>query len=137
MTLEGIHAIYDDAYRAYQIKPVNGWSAEKAELYALRRVVEALRDEIVSRTVRNQLNEILASDGVKAEYTGGMNDLNVTPAAAPVCEWTLDDHPDYGGHYDTACGDAWNGINGSPREDGYKFCPSCGLPISFKSEVAR
>ena len=104
------------------------------------------------------LNAILASDDVKAagggtnttvlQYshpktsdaiaisftvTGGGGSGKGAPAAAPdVCEWTIDGHPDYGSHFDTACGDGWNLLNGDPASDGYKFCPSCGKPIEFK-----
>ncbi len=78
MTLEDIHAIYDGAYVEFQKSPVGGWSAAAAERYALRRVVEALRDEllppkrkvsasstIVRSIILHKFNEILASDEVK------------------------------------------------------------------------
>ena len=46
MTVDEIHRVYDDAYKQYQREPVNGWSAEKAERFALCSVVRALRDEM-------------------------------------------------------------------------------------------
>ena len=53
--------------------------------------------------------------------------------AADFCEWTKDTHPDDGSHYETACGDAWCSVmGGTPKQDNYSFCPSCGKPIIFK-----
>lgn len=58
-----------------------------------------------------------------------------TAAAPAVCEWTMDTHPDDGSHYDTACGDAWCSVlGGTPKQDNYSFCPSCGKPITFTEE---
>jgi hypothetical protein len=94
MTIDDIHAIYDDAYRSYQIKPVSGWSAEKAERYALRKVVEALRDEIIQREndgrigrpyeVIRTINEILASDG--EEPTVGQRLIKAAKEAAAIAK---------------------------------------------------
>jgi hypothetical protein len=57
------------------------------------------------------------------------------PAAdpSPQCEWTIDGGIDEDAHYETACGDAWCSVlGGTPKQDNYSFCPSCGLPIKFK-----
>lgn len=55
-----------------------------------------------------------------------------TDAAPAVCVWTLETHPDDGSHYETACGDAWCSVlGGTPKQDNYSFCPSCGKPIAF------
>lgn len=103
MTLEDIHAIYDGAYVEFQKSPVGGWSAAAAERYALRRVVEALRDEMRAHENIDTyvLDEILASDGgsmgpsevggraAVAEAPARPGDTrpvgSTTPVAAPVC----------------------------------------------------
>ena len=56
-----------------------------------------------------------------------------TPATAPapdVCEWRDDA---YIGCFTTSCSDdaAWNRLGGTPKDEGYNFCPSCGKPIKF------
>ena len=86
---------------------------------ACKKSLQVVKDRLTT--------EILASDGVdKAEYTGGMNDLCVTPAAAPdVCEWT----PKRAGSdmHHTACEKIiWR------CDEHAGICPSCGKPISFK-----
>jgi hypothetical protein len=150
MTLEGIHAIYDDAYKAYQLEPVCGWSAKKAELYALRKVVEALRDEITQCVADNGgwddsqwldvCNKILASDGDGKAAGGSGQDavpgsikpsvmadgIDAAPAAAPddVCEWTGD-----GSAWLSHCGTVWDQHF---KDYSFGFCPSCGKPIKFK-----
>lgn len=40
-----------------------------------------------------------------------------------TCIWTEDDDT---GAYDTACGNKHLFIEGTPRENGYRFCPYCG-----------
>lgn len=46
MTFDELHKTYDEAYKQYQKEPINGWSAEKAERFALAAVVRALRPEM-------------------------------------------------------------------------------------------
>jgi hypothetical protein len=93
---------------------------------------------VTTGQVYDAINEILAIAGEgKAHVCDGDvgPSLHQTPAAAPVCEWTMDTHPDDGSHYDTACGDAWCSIlGGTPKQDNYSFCPSCGKPIKFKED---
>jgi hypothetical protein len=80
-------------------------------------------------------NEILASDGVEAGYTGGMNDLSVsTPAAPSVCEWTQ--QKKLQAFYDTQCG-LGSLTHENVRLRCQDYCPNCDRPISFKSEAAR
>lgn len=151
MTLEEIHAIYDGAYVEFQKSPVGGWSAAAAERYALRRVVEALRDELSKcdwdegENMIDALNEILASDGGEAKPVcptcKGAGALfgpydpsdrtpcpECTPDAAPdVCEWSYEKDRKY------TRGNCGRSCYGAPM---YERC-LCGLPISFKSEAAR
>lgn len=48
-----------------------------------------------------------------------------------TCAWTYDEH-----HYkwDTACGEAWQFMNDGPKENGVRFCHSCGRPIQTNEE---
>ena len=45
------------------------------------------------------------------------------------CIWTYDDSTD---SWDTGCGEKWTLINGTPRENGMKYCHGCGLPLTPK-----
>lgn len=126
-------------------------SIRKADIAGIRAVVTALRDEMRREwflddsgleAVERWMNEILASDGeVKAAgdvYPDGarISGLETTapaasgsPAAAPdVCEWR---NIAMTSEYLAKCG--WRQSNIDYRT----VCPSCGLPISFKSEAAR
>jgi hypothetical protein len=127
---------------------------EKAHRRAgLKAVVEALRDEIVEDGdclycvgTTKMYNEILAKteqrdvdrDGAEAAGAPTRKDGEAsqpgtpTPAAAPVCEWTLTQKR-YFNHdpvlrYQTGCG-AEFGYD-------YKQCQGCGKPIKFM-EAAR
>lgn len=51
--------------------------------------------------------------------------LDIAPA---VCTWALDNALD-GGPYETACGNSFEINDGSPAENGMKFCPFCGKSI--------
>jgi len=115
----------------------------------IRAVVEALRDELRREwflddsgleSVERWMNEILASDGVEAEPTVGQRLIKAAkeaaaiakgevPAAAPVCEWT-----DLGPEWSSSCKVRFGAFASTK---GRFFCPSCGKPISFKSEAAR
>lgn len=110
MTLEDIWAVYNNAYISYQKGDVGPWSADNAERYSLRKVVEALRDELSKcdwdegENMIDAMNEILASDGVEAtaedcsvvQYTGGMNDLSVSPVKAAGASARKDEGADGG-----------------------------------------
>jgi len=140
MTLDELNTLFDFAVsRSIQTnrEDLPPWAHRGA---GIRAVVEALKREVVSVIKDGEswpwtsvdaddwFDEILASDGVKSEgYTGGMNDLNVTPAAAPVCEWTLAND----GCWQTSCGWGREAIEPYPVK-----CPVCVKPIKFK-EAAR
>ena len=51
--------------------------------------------------------------------------------APPVrCEWTVDNNlPEDDRLYSTACGEEFLFIDGSPKDNGLKFCCYCGKPI--------
>lgn len=42
------------------------------------------------------------------------------------CIWTED--PEYG-TWETSCGETFCMIEGTPEENGYKYCPSCGKKL--------
>ena len=51
----------------------------------------------------------------------------VTPSdPVPSCIWTREDDPDERVVYQTACGDAHQIMEGTPKENGYSYCPYCG-----------
>ncbi len=121
----------------------------------IRRVVEALRDEIVYAPAfaEDILDKILASDGVKGTHGSPELDEDArkleamgqdagptvqdlfpevfAPAAAPVCEWTPQDEGPAHEIWKTGCGTRYE-RNHSPG-----WCGRCGKPIKFKSEAAR
>lgn len=43
-----------------------------------------------------------------------------------VCHWRYDEYHD---KYDTECGEAWQLMDGTPEENGMRFCPHCGRPL--------
>jgi hypothetical protein len=48
---------------------------------------------------------------------------------ATVCEWRYDGRED--DYWTTTCGLDWCLEAGTPKENGYKFCPQCGRQIKF------
>lgn len=49
------------------------------------------------------------------------------PASKPeTCHWTQDDRD---GHWTTACGHAFEFIDGGPLQNDFCFCPFCGRPL--------
>jgi hypothetical protein len=106
-----------------------GDQREQPTRVRLARVIRALQDEMQfgDWTAWHRLNEILGDAGEKvAEYTGGMNDLSVTPATDPapaVCEWKQlgDRH----GHFTRECSKY---PTTSAAGD---YCSNCGKPIKF------
>jgi hypothetical protein len=68
MTLYDLCRIYDDAYENRARLEFPTPEMKRAMHRAgIRAVVDALRDNMVSELEREELNEILASDGVKSE----------------------------------------------------------------------
>ena len=47
------------------------------------------------------------------------------------CIWT----PDSDGTFETACGNAFVFGDGGPRENGARFCPYCGRPLTAVDRV--
>ena len=39
------------------------------------------------------------------------------------CEWRYDGLDDF---YETSCGDLFSVMEGTPSDNGFKFCPYCG-----------
>ena len=154
MTLDDLVKVFHDRF-----------AGSESARDAIRAVVEALRDHYTApakgcETVhtamsRWEFNQILDSD--VDGYTGGMNDLCVSPVkaaggptredgpggveqavpaltpAADVCEWTREAED---GAFNPSC-DEWSRWTyadpmDDPRGEGYNFCPSCGKPIEFK-----
>ena len=50
-----------------------------------------------------------------------------------TCAWTpMDDDT---GSWDSACGQAWSFIDGTPAENNVRFCHGCGKPVEVKGGV--
>lgn len=101
--IDDLRTINNCAYHKF-LNDIEGRETEypdaivEAERAGIAAVVRALRDEFVMMGMRDfssdfdikksraWFNEILGAAGNEkvAEYTGGMNDLSVTPAAAPA-----------------------------------------------------
>jgi len=45
------------------------------------------------------------------------------------CQWTYDEEHDV---YDTGCGEAFSITDGTPKENGMKFCTYCGKKLITK-----
>lgn len=126
-TVDKLYETYCLAVKAYMNS--NGgaliWEAERAGIAA---IVRALRDDTAINlcACKFWLDDILGDAGEKvAEYTGGMNDLSVTPATDPapaVCEWTKRKYEP--GFYATP-----HGIKFKDRR--YDNCGICGREIKF------
>jgi hypothetical protein len=46
-----------------------------------------------------------------------------------ICEWRYDGRED--DYWTTTCGLDWCLEAGTPKENGYRYCPQCGKPIVF------
>lgn len=120
MTLDDLVKVYNEAF----------WRGPKrdsdtADHAGIRAVVMALRDDLC---------EYLEHYQACHEVWSHFDDILGGAVETTKCEWTMDTHPDDGSHYETACGDAWCSVlGGTPKQDNYSFCPSCGKPIVFKA----
>lgn len=47
------------------------------------------------------------------------------------CSWV----PDSDGNYETLCGEMFTLNDGTPSENGMKFCPYCGKPLREVTDV--
>jgi len=144
VTVDEIHRVYDDAYKQYQREPVNGWSAEKAERFALCSVVRALRDELnrvdwdLHESAIEVFDQILGS-GAGEKVAGGSTREDeqscnssdgsspATDAAPAVCVWTPYTDENLGANWWRSCG----GVRHRYSFDGHHPCASCGKPIKF------
>lgn len=106
----------------------------------IRAVVNAIRIDLWSIAgnvaVSERLYEILGdeSGNEKAEYTGGMNDLNVSPAADPVCVWTRTPHTAL---YSSQCDEYYLHEDYLHEVNNSGMCHRCGKPITFREEQSR
>ena len=49
-----------------------------------------------------------------------------------TCTWAEEEWYDY---WDTSCGNAHSFVAGTPKSNGYAFCPYCGKPLEEKQET--
>lgn len=178
MTLEDLLAQFKAGFRERLHAPLPRPEGDEAIRAGIRAVVEALRDELTSvsrlRDVQRVFEEILASDGVEAtaedcsvvQYTGGMNDLSVSPVKAAGASARKDEGADGGSvilsdaaeriatpaaapddvcewtqegweYRRTGCdGRSYHIYNPKYGRPGNK-CPECKRPVHLKSEAAR
>jgi len=134
----------DERYRpaAYEVSVAHR-EGVAAILTALRNEISRSNDHDLDYSVSRYIDEILASEGVKAEPTVGQRLIKAAKEAAaiakgeapaaPVCVWTKSPLRLYEHSasilYRTGCG--------ADFFYNYKQCQGCGKPISFKSEAAR
>jgi hypothetical protein len=48
-----------------------------------------------------------------------------------ICMWTQTDDEE-SNNWESACGDLFYFEDGTPEENGMKFCPYCGKPLAWK-----
>lgn len=79
-------------------------------------------------------------EGLTNEHSGGpwTNDINHIARTAllrsepRLCTWTEDDD----GNWGTSCGDTYCMEAGTPRENGYAYCPNCGSRIKYVEHIS-
>jgi len=49
----------------------------------------------------------------------------------PVCMWTQDGMSEYDSFWESDCRNAFQFNEGSPKDNGFKFCPYCGSSIEI------
>lgn len=56
----------------------------------------------------------------------------------PSCNWEQEDDWDHSGQWNTDCGMSWSMTEGTPKENGMRFCAGCGkalVEVPFVREV--
>jgi hypothetical protein len=76
---------------------------------------------VVTR-VNGDTFRVLWADGAEGHYH--RSELDLVPAAS--CAWREDDL----GNWGTSCGGLYVLLVDGPEENGYRFCPGCGKPIT-------
>ena len=83
---------------------------------------------ISSTSVVNYNLNALVKKGFIERDKGGSRRLRL---AKTTCTWGYDDGDDY---WETSCDGAFQLVDGTPADNGMKFCPYCGRPIEEVSE---
>ncbi len=134
MTLDELMKIFHEAQHEFTYT-APGIGGDRIDRAGVTAIVRALRDETRHMTLnRDSLEElftqILGDAGEKvAEYTGGMNDLSVTPATDPapaVCVWTK--HAEK--RWSIQC-TPHGFFNPTPKRLAAERCAMCKAPIKF------
>ena len=84
--------------------------------YSVDKVVERLNKETIGSSIKESLGLLRAIEIVKH---GGVSD--------DVCEWELEDEE--ANLYLTGCQQRQLIFEGTPKENGYRYCPYCGKKI--------
>ena len=84
--------------------------------YSVDKVVERLNKETIGSSIKESIGLLRAIEIVKH---GGVSD--------DVCEWELEDEE--ANLYLTGCQQRQLLFEGTPKENGYRYCPYCGKKI--------
>jgi len=85
----------------------------------------ALTYSAISPEIKFPKLRIDEADMYRLEQIVDKLDAEIRRIAAP-CIWTYGDHDEY---WDTSCDRVFVMLEGSPKANGYNFCPSCGKPL--------
>lgn len=93
----------------------------------MKQIFDWLREQI-----KNNCHEVEDGDGEKYEVISIGNAVNIITVGevkweADCCEWKLEDEE--ANLYVTKCEQRQLIFEGTPTENGYKFCPYCGRKI--------
>ena len=89
---------------------------EQPTAYSVEKVVDELESELKKGNIAIDFGEFRLFEIVKR---GGVSD--------DVCEWRLCDEE--ANVYDTSCRNPHILIEGTPKENGYRYCPYCSKKI--------
>jgi hypothetical protein len=73
--------------------------------------------EIKFPTIRIEADDMDRLDAI-------VNKFQDTVSKLGACIWSYGDE-----YWSTSCGQEFVMIEGTPKENGYNFCPSCGKPL--------
>ena len=104
------------------LENIGGWRELIAELDDMPK------NEAVGKAMWAALDQV---DGCKKALRAAIKDAEAQPA---VCRWTCDDIYDY---YNTECGQTWTLIEGTPKDNGVRFCHGCGKSIEEVKQEAE
>ena len=85
----------------------------------LRKTIEPLIPKDIKSYISVEKEVVLLKDAIEIVKHGGVSDY--------VCEWNLEDEE--ANLYLTGCQQRQLIFEGTPKENGYRYCPYCGKKI--------